>query len=122
MQEAPIQEVQAEENEICVSYQTQSEASLYGLATGLLDLGGVPNKKQMKKVAKTLAKRVRRAIGEDGARELLSQNQGAVRAAIAGIRKDPSLNDVQRKLIIQRMREDLLDSYNIGLKNVYQND
>ena len=114
------EEIQTQENEICVSLQTQSEASLYGVATGLLDIGGVPNKKQMKKVAKTLAKRVKRALGEDGARELLAQNQGAIRAAITGVRRDPALNDTQRKLILSNIRDDLMGSYNIGLKKVYQ--
>lgn len=105
-----------EDFELAVSVDAQQKAALYGIATGLLSIGSVPHKKQIKRVAKFLRAQVAHIIGDpQGAKEVLAQNSGAVSMAIAGIRKDPNINESQRKKIMNSVKEDLLESYHKGL-------
>lgn len=108
-----------EDFELAVSLDAQRKAALYGIATGLLSMGSVPNKKRIKKVVKLLRAQVNHLIGDtQGSKEVLSQNSGAVVMAISGIRKDPSLSDATRKKILSTVKEDLLKSFEMGV--IYQ--
>ena len=102
--------------ELAVSVDAQQKAALYAVCTGLLDLGNVPNKKQIKRVARYLKSQVSFIIGDtQGAKEVLAHNSGAISMAIAGIRKDPNIDNVARKLILSTVKEDLLATYNKGV-------
>lgn len=108
-----------EDFELAVSVKTQQAAALYGVATGLLSMGNIPNKKGIKRVVKLLRGLVIQDIGHSkGAREILAQNSGAISMAIAGIRKDPSIEEVARKKMISLVKEDLLDVYQTGVKKL----
>lgn len=111
------EEIQTQENEICIPVNIQQKASLYGLAS-VLSGERVPNKKAMKKASKRLFKDVVAAIGRQGATELCAQNQGAVSMVFAGIRKDPNIDPVARRKLLAATVDDLLASYNIGIEKV----
>jgi len=102
--------------ELAVSVDVQQKAALYAVATGLLSIGSVPHKKQIKRVVKLLRTQVTHSIGDpQGAKEVLSQNSGAISMALAGIRKDPHIDDKQRKQLMSAAKEDLLDTYLKGV-------
>lgn len=110
-----MQEQFGNEFELAVSVGAQQKAALYGIGTGLLSIGSVPHKKQIKRVVKLLRAQVAHIIGDQqGTKEVLAQNSGAVSMAIAGIRKDPNIDDVARKKILASIKEDLLVSFKKG--------
>jgi hypothetical protein len=101
--------------ELAVSVDAQQQAALYGVGAGLLSIGSVPNKKQIKRVVKLLRAKVAQSIGDpQGTKEVLAQNSGAISMAIAGIRKDPSIDDVARKKVLATVKEDLLNTFKKG--------
>lgn len=105
-----------EDFELAISVDAQQKAALYGIGTGLLSIGSVPRKKQIKRVVKLLRAQVTHIIGDQqGAKEVLSQNSGAISMAIAGIRKDPHIDDSARKKILCSVKEDLLSTFHKGV-------
>lgn len=105
----------SEDFELAVSVGAQQQAALYGVGTGLLSIGSVPNKKQIKRVVKLLRANVVQSIGDpQGAKEVLAQNSGAISMAISGVRKDPNISNVSRKKLLSTIKEDLLDTFKKG--------
>lgn len=105
-----------EHEELAVSVEVQQEAALYAIGTAILSLGNVPNKKSVKSTVKRLKRNVVAAIGKDGADELLSQNKGALDVTVLGVRKNPDLEDVQRKQYLRMLREEWTNAFFTGIK------
>jgi len=103
---------------LAVSVLDQQKASLYGIASSLVAIEGIPKRKSMKKVVKTLRKDLYKSIGIDGAKELMMQNKSAVDMAFIGIRKFPHHTEVQKKALIAKVVNDLLPSYYLGVEKV----
>lgn len=105
-----------EDFELAISVDAQQKAALYGIGAGLLSIGGIPRKKQIKRVVGILRSQVEYIIGDpQGAKEVLAQNSGAVSMAIMGIRRDPHIDDSSRKKMLSSVKEDLLSTFYKGV-------
>lgn len=100
---------------MAVSVRNQQKASLYGIASILVGINGIPNKKSIKKVVKTLRKSLTRDIGTSSARELMQQNKGAIEMVLVGIRKFPN----HTPLMVEQMIHDVIYNEEHGLLRSY---
>ena len=119
-EENQVQEIAAEEFEMAVPQSTQQKAALHALAIGLLEIGNTPNKKLVKKTAKTLKRDVLFEIGKEGGRDILEGNLSAIKGTIQGIRHNSAhLSLGQRKKVLSTMTEGWFKSFNIGVSKLY---
>ncbi|AFK66687.1 hypothetical protein COPG_00091 [Colwellia phage 9A] len=100
---------------MAVSVRNQQKASLYGIASVLVGLDGIPHRKAIKKVVKTLRKSLTRDMGTSNARELMQQNKGAVEMVFVGIRKFPN----HTPLMIEQMIHDIVYNTEHGFLRSY---
>ncbi len=120
MQEEQLVEELAYEEPVglAVSVRNQQKASLYGIASVLVGIEGIPSRKKMKKVVKTLRKELTRDLGRESANELMQQNKGAIEMVFLGIRKFPKHTPAMVHQLIEDTVNDLLPSYNKGVENL----
>ena len=109
---------QKEAPEMVIPQKIQQAASLYGVVSGLTTVGNVPNKKRLKTATKLLKRFVTLHVGSTGAKDLLSQNQVSVVRTLEYAKINPDLDEKDRKAFFRKLKEDLLASAELGLKNL----
>jgi hypothetical protein len=87
-----------QEQEHVIPFNIQQKASLYSLCLGCLELGGVSNKKIVKRTSKTLKREVLSELGQEEGSHLLKYNLDAVLNVCRMTHNVPIENTAKRRL------------------------
>lgn len=105
------------QEELAVSKEAQSNASLYAIASTLVGTGCIPHKKSMKRIVKKTRKLVIKELGKENAEELFNLNKAPIVLTLRGIKNHPDHTSVEKAKLKESIINQLYGSYVIGMES-----
>ena len=114
-----VEEIVAEEQERVMPFETEQHAALIGFLVALLEMPTTKNKKQVKKLRKTLTKLVERSIGSKQSAELIKNNVATTIQLVNGIRHTQNISRKDRLKLFQATSDQFQAYVDTGLNSLY---